>query len=187
MTWRITVPIRSPSRTILIGVSLMVLARTSPGAVVEATPTGFLIEHEVAIQARPEKVYTALIHVERWWAPMHTYSGNSMNLSIDPTPGGCFCEHLGSGGAVEHMRVINVQPNKLLRMSGALGPLQASGLAGSLTWMLVPGPTATTLRLSYSVGGYLKGGADKMAPVVDRVLGEQIQRLKAFVEGRRAS
>lgn len=169
---------------ILLGMGVLTVASTSGAAVVDATSGGFLIEHEVAIQAPPEKVYAALIHVGRWWAPAHTYSGNSMNLSIDARPGGCFCEHLGGGGAVEHMRVINVQPNKLLRMSGALGPLQGSGLAGSLTWMLVPGTTATTLRLSYSVGGYLKGGADKMAPVVDQVLEAQIRRLKQYVEDK---
>jgi hypothetical protein len=68
-------------------------------------------------------------------------------------------------------------------MAGALGPLQASGLAGSLTWKLVDADGATTLQLSYSVGGYMQGGFEKMAPAVDEMLNEQIQRLKAFVEG----
>jgi hypothetical protein len=55
-------------------------------------------------------------------------------------------------------------------------------LAGSLTWKLVEVSGITTLQLSYSVGGYMQGGFEKMAPAVDEVLNEQIQRLKVFVE-----
>jgi hypothetical protein len=80
------------------------------------------------------------------------------------------------------MRIVYIQPNKVVRMAGALGPLQGSGLAGSLTWKLVEASGVTTLQLSYSVGGYMQGGFEKMAPAVDEVLNEQIQRLKVFVE-----
>jgi uncharacterized protein YndB with AHSA1/START domain len=168
----------------VLALILTAAACAAQAAVVDATSGGFLVQHEVAIRATPEKVYAALIQVGRWWGPEHTYSGNSMNLSIDARPGGCFCERLASGGGVEHMRVVNVQPNKTLRLIGALGPLQGSGLAGSLTWTLTPTGTGTTLRLSYSVGGYMQGGLDKIAPAVDQVLGDQIQRLRRLVEGK---
>jgi hypothetical protein len=117
-----------------------------------------------------------------WWNPEHTYSGDSRNLSIDARPGGCFCERLGDGGGVEHMRVIYVAPRETLRMSGALGPLQSSALAGSLTWRLTSAPPGTNVELSYRVGGFIEGGFEKIAPAVGAVLGEQLQRLKMFIE-----
>ena len=69
-----------------------------------------------------------------------------------------------------------------LRLSGALGPLQAHGTAGSLMWKLTPTADGTTVLLTYSVGGFIDGGFEKIAGAVDNVLGEQFRRLKLFVE-----
>lgn len=152
-------------------------------AVVQVTPNGFLIKHEVNVSAPPTKVYDVLVgKVSSWWNSEHTYSGDSKNLSIDARPGGCFCEQLPNGGGVEHMRVIYVQPGTLIRLSGALGPMQGSGLAGILTWKMVSFNGGTKLGLIYSVGGFLEGGFEKIAPAANGMLGEQVQRLKAFVE-----
>jgi uncharacterized protein YndB with AHSA1/START domain len=157
------------------------LASVSAGAV-EISVNGFLVRHEMTIAAPPEKVYDALTaQVGAWWNGQHTYSGDSRNLSLDLRPGGCFCERLANGG-VEHMRVVQWRRNQLLRMSGGLGPLQGSGVAGSMTWLLSPADNATRLELTYSVGGYMAGGFDSIAPAVERVTGEQAARLKRFVE-----
>ena len=151
--------------------------------VVETTSSGFLVRQEATIDAPPDKVYRALAgEVGRWWNPEHTYSGDAANLSIDARPGGCFCEKLPDGGGVEHLTVAYVAPNKTLRLRGALGPLQGHGLEGSLTWGLAPAGGATKLVLTYSVGGYMQGGFDKMAPAVSFVLAEQVGRLKSYVE-----
>jgi len=80
------------------------------------------------------------------------------------------------------MTVVNLQPFKLVRLTGALGPLQGSGLTGSLTWTLASAGDGTKLEMTYSVGGYMEGGFDTIAPAVDEVLGGQLKRLKAFVE-----
>ena len=82
------------------------------------------------------------------------------------------------------MRVIFVAPGEMLRMSGALGPLQASGLAGSLTWALKAAPNGTAVELSYSVGGFFPGGFEKIAPAVNAVLEEQLRRFKLFCRDR---
>jgi len=110
------------------------------------------------------------------------YSHDAKNLSIDPRPGGCFCEKLPNGGGIEHLRVVYVAPPQIVRFLGALGPLQASGVAGSMTWKLTGGPGATRLELSYSVGGFIDGGFEKIAPAVEAMLHEQLDRLKLFVE-----
>jgi hypothetical protein len=152
-------------------------------ATVEVAPTGFVVRHVFAVAAAPARVYDAAIsQVSQWWNPEHTYSGESRNLSIDPRPGGCFCERLGGAGGVEHMRVVYLAPAQMIRMSGGLGPLQSSGVAGALTWAFSPAGPGTRMELTYSVGGFFPGGFEKIAPGVEAMLGEQALRLKRVVE-----
>ena len=149
----------------------------------EIGPNGFLVKFDVSISAPPAKVYDALVaHVGSWWNPEHTYSHDAKNLSIDPRPEGCFCEKLPNGGGIEHLRVVYVAPPQIIRFSGALGPLQTSGVVGSMTWKLTGAADTTRLELSYGVGGFIPGGFDKMAPAVEAMLREQFDRLKLFVE-----
>lgn len=167
----------------LLALALLAAAAAAHADVVEVTANGFAVRQQVTIDAPADKIYRSLTgEVGRWWNPEHTYSGDAANLSIDARPGGCFCEKLANGGGVEHMRVAYVSPNQLLRLRGALGPLQGSGLEGSMAWSLAPAGSSTRLDLTYSVGGYMQGGFEKMAPAVNFVLGEQATRLKRFVE-----
>jgi uncharacterized protein YndB with AHSA1/START domain len=156
----------------------LLLIPTAGQSTPKITATGFLVKLEASIKAPPTKVYDALVgQVGSWWNPEHTYSGDAKNLSVDAGPGGCFCEKLPNGGGIEHARVIYVAPREVLRLSGALGPLQSSGIAGTLTWKFSSGPDNTRVELSYSVGGF-----EKMAPLVESVLNDQLNRLKLFVE-----
>lgn len=169
-------------RTLLSGIVLCAVGVAS-AEVANVSASGFAVKHEAAIKATPERVYSALTgEIGLWWNPDHTYSHDSKNLSIEARPGGCFCEKLPNGGGVQHMTVVFVSPGNVLRMTGTVGPLQASGLAGSMTWKLTEAAGATRLELAYSVGGYMQGGFEKIAPAVDAVLSEQLTRLKAYVE-----
>jgi uncharacterized protein YndB with AHSA1/START domain len=151
--------------------------------VANSSPQGFLLKNEVTITAVPDSVFDAVVnYIDSWWDPAHTYSGDSGNLTLEVEVGGCFCEELPYGGGVRHMEVVYISPGKLLRMRGALGPLQASGLAGSMTWSFREEEDSTKLLLSYNVGGYFEGDIEQLAPVVDSVLRGQLLRLKAFVE-----
>ncbi|MBZ5553759.1 MAG: SRPBCC domain-containing protein [Acidobacteriia bacterium] len=170
-------------RLISFSAAVLILGTLAFAEVVNVAPAGFLVRHETTINAPADKVYTALTSgVGSWWSPAHTYSQDSKNLSIDARPGGCFCEKLPNGGGVSHMTVAFASPGHLLRMTGALGPLQESGIAGSMTWSLTSNATTTKVVLSYSVGGYMQGGFEKIAPIVDAVLGEQFNRFKTYVE-----
>ena len=162
---------------------LVMLSGTASQSATQVTPNGFLVKFEVNVNAPAAKVYDALVgQVGSWWDSEHTYSGDAKNLSIDARPGGCFCEKLPNGGGIEHARVIYVAPREVLRLSGALGPLQASGVAGTLTWKLTSGTDNTRIELSYSVGGFIDGGFEKIAPTVESVLRAQLDRLKQFAE-----
>lgn len=162
--------------------ALVALAGSVHAAIAQVSAGGFVRRHEAMVNAPPAKAYDALVQLGSWWSSDHTYSGDAKNMSIEPRAGGCFCERLKDGGSIEHMRVVYAQPARALRMAGGLGPLQAAGVAGSMTWRLTPVESGTKLELSCTVGGFTDGGFDKMAPLVDSVLGEQFQRLKLFIE-----
>ena len=162
---------------------LCLLPVTSNAEVATATPTGFLVKRELAVAAPSAKVFTSLTEIGRWWNPEHTFSGDAHNLTIDLKAGGCFCERLANGGSVRHLEVAFYEPGRVLRMTGALGPLQANGLAGSLTLTVrEAAPGNSVIAMSYSVGGFTVDGLDKMAGPVDFVLGEQLTRLKSLIE-----
>lgn len=158
-------------------------ASSACAGVVQITPNGFLSRNEAIVRVGPAEAYAALLlGLPQWWDPRHTYSGDSRNLSLEARPGGCLCERLPGGGGVAHMRVVNLQPPSLVRLRGALGPLQAQGLTGSLTWAFAPVAGGTQITLSYSVGGYSADGFGALAPAVDAVLAEQLRRLARYAE-----
>jgi hypothetical protein len=154
--------------------------------IVDVSPSGFLMRHEVPVNASPDKAYAAFVsEIGEWWNGDHTYSRSAKNLSIDARPLGCFCEKLANGGGISHMMVVYVQPNNTIRMVGGLGPLQATGVSGSLTMRFIAPPAGTTgskIEMSYSVGGYMQGGYEKIAPVVNSVMVEQLTRLKTYID-----
>lgn len=150
--------------------------------VIDSSPAGFTLARTVTVAATPDAVWNTLRAPSRWWSKDHTWSGDAANLSIDEQTG-CFCEKLPGRGKVEHARLVFVDKNKLLRMTGAFGPLQSMAVTGVMTFELTPdGGKATKVKMTYTSGGYVPGGLDKIATVVDGVLGQQLDGLKAAVE-----
>jgi uncharacterized protein YndB with AHSA1/START domain len=160
------------------------LAAPASAKVVADNAAGFAIEHETVIAASPQRVYAAIGQPSRWWSSAHSWSGKAANLTLDLRAGGCFCERLPGGGGVEHARVVMARPGKLIRMTGALGPLQSEALAATLTWELKPVAGGTDVKLTYVVAGFARTARTALPGAVDGVLGEQLTRLKAFAETR---
>jgi len=165
-------------------ISTLLSAGTNAGAeVIDSGPGGFSVRHQIAIKAPADTVWRMLVsHVGEWWHRDHTYSGSSANLFIEPRALGCFCERLGDEGAVVHMTVTFVNPGKMLRLTGGLGPLGLMGVDGNMTFSLSAGDGLTYVKLDYMVGGYSPDGLASIAPAVNQVLVEQLQRLRHFVE-----
>jgi hypothetical protein len=51
-----------------------------------------------------------------------------------------------------------------------------------MTWQFTAGPAGTRVEMTYTAGGYARGGLEAIAKVVDQVLAMQVQRLKRFIE-----
>lgn len=171
-------------RKVLLLLFLFTLAPLASRAeVADSAANGFTVKIATVIHARPEDVYNRLLHnVGDWWSSDHTYSNDAHNLSIEDKVMGCFCEKFPGGGGVRHMQVILIMPNKLLVMSGALGPLQKFGTTGTITFALLPIHNDTRVEVTYAVGGYLNGGLGTWADPVDKMLTEQVTRFRNYVE-----
>jgi uncharacterized protein YndB with AHSA1/START domain len=165
---------------------ILVAAAADPASaeVKSVAVNGFEVATTATIAAPPDRVYAAFGEVGRWWSPSHTFSKDAANLSLELRAGGCFCERLKDGGAVQHLQVVYAAPGEGLRLRGALGPLQMEGVDGTLSWTFKPAEGGTNVTQGYVVGGYIRSGMEQWAPRVDRVLDEQLQRLKSFVEGK---
>lgn len=158
-------------------------AAPASAEVVKVEGSTFIVEHKLTVAAAPDAVWRSLGEPARWWSKAHSWSGDSANFSMAMRPGECFCEAPPEGGGAEHARVVYVAPNKLLRLSGALGPLQQGAVAGTLSFELTGEGAVTALVVRYVVSGYSGMDAAKLAPLVDRVIGEQAVGLKRAAEG----
>ncbi len=64
-------------------------------------------------------------------------------------------------------------------MTGALGPLQSDAVTGVLTMTVEASGSGSKITWDYVVGGYSRTPFAQLAPLVDRVVGEQLARLAA--------
>lgn len=177
-TRRLSVPVTA----LLVAAGIGQISHEAAAEVTAVGSEGFEVREQIHVSAAPAAVYAALITPARWWDSQHTYSGNAANLALDAKAGGCWCERLADGGSVLHLIVVYAAPGKGLRLRGGLGPLQAMGIEGALSFSLKGGNDATDLTVTYAVGGYAKEGFDNLSKAVDGVLGEQVARLHRLIE-----
>lgn len=161
-----------------------VLGAPAPAEVVSASANGFEVRHVVSTVIPQPATFEAFGQVAQWWSKDHTYSGDPANLSLSLGTGGCFCERLPGGGGVEHMRVAYFAPGERLVLTGSLGPLLYEATAGVMDVKVERIAGGSRLVLDYRVAGFANGGADRLAPLVDQMLGEQMARLRKFAAAR---
>lgn len=164
---------------------LVLVAAPASAEVVNASSNGFEVRETVPLVVPAEAAFQAFRELPSWWDPEHTYSGNSANLRLDLTPGGCFCERIPkTGGGVEHMRVAYVEPGKHVVLTGSLGPLLYEATTGVMDVQIKSIAGGSQLVLDYKVAGFANGSGAKLAPAVDAVLAEQVKRLRTYAAGR---
>lgn len=162
-------------------------AMPATAKVIDQSEIGFTVAHTANVAATPEDVWKMLRMPQKWWSKAHSWSGNAENFWLDAQAGGCFCEKFpGDGdkfGSVQHARIIFAKPGEMMRLSGALGPLQGEALTGTLTILIKETPTGSMIRFDYVVGGYMRFKVGEIAPAVDGVIGEQLIGLAKALGG----
>jgi len=166
-------------------IALLSVAAPAHAEIKQTWAAGFQLENRAVIAASPDKVWAALGQIGEWWNAEHSYSGDGANMTMPLTPGGCFCEALpgrGAGGGVKHGEVVMVMPGEVLRIDAPLGPLQGEGVAAALTFTLkATANGGTEVVETFNVGG-ARPEIVGYAAGIDGVVGEQLGRLKRYVE-----
>lgn len=161
-------------------------AAPAQAEVLQSSEAGFVVREVVEVPADNWATWAALIAPAKWWSSDHTWSGKAENLYIDSQATGCFCELMPvpagapdgtRRGSVEHMHIIQSVPGKILRMKGALGPLQSEAAEAVLTVTLKTTPKGTRILWEYVVGGFMRQKPDVMTKAVDGMMSAQIASL----------
>lgn len=154
----------------------------------KVSENGFAMSHVVRVTTSPEESWNMIMTPSKWWSAEHSWTGDANNYYLDSQAGGCFCELIpekktgdneqaGLRGSVQHMRIIFADKGRLLRMSGALGPMQGEAIIGTLTIVLKPIAGGTEIKFEYVVGGFARFSIPDLAPIADKVIVEQASRL----------
>lgn len=173
-----------PACAALACTALALASLGSRADVTSVSSTGFVSSFRRDVQATPAQAYEAVGKLPQWWNVAHSYSGKAANIRMALRAGDCFCEDW-DGNSIEHARVLLVMRNSLVRLQGSLGPLQELGVNGVLTMSTGQAEGRTFVRMVYRVSGAPETGLEKLAPVVDRVMGEQFARWASFTEQSR--
>ncbi len=157
---------------------------TSPAsaAVKEASPDHMVVANSVEVHADAKTTFHALGEIGHWWSSEHTYSRDAKNLTLELKAGGCLCEQWADGSVV-HGTVLVAMAPQMLRLNAPLGPLQAMGVNAILTFSLTSAGQGTKVDVTLVVNGASTSGLDKLAPIVDGVIGAQVARLGQYVDG----
>ena len=166
-------------RVILLGCALFLSAPAS-AEVVSASDNGFEIQHSVNLVVPQAQTFAAFGRIGEWWGKDHTYSGDSARMTLQMRHGGCWCETLEGGGGIEHMRVTFLKPGEQVVFTGSLGPLLYEATAGVMHVKVDPIAGGSKITMNYRAAGFANGGGAKLAPLVDKVLADQMKRVRAY-------
>ena len=152
---------------------ILLLSAATPAAaeVVSADAHGFEVASSVSLAVPVPRAYAAFSRIG---------ACKATNMSLALQPGGCFCEAIPGGGGVEHMRVAMVQPGKRIVLTGGLGPLLYEGTSSVMDVKFEAAAGGSKVTMSYRAAGFARGNGDKMAPLVDAVLAEQMKGFAAY-------
>lgn len=176
------------ARLAVVATSLIAAVSAPASAeVTQVDENGFVTRTTAVVEADAKQVWLALISPAKWWNSAHTWSGDAANMSLRPQAGGCMCERIPEDpdseevtleGSVEHMRVIQAFPEKVLRMRGGLGPLQSEPATGVLTIAIGADENGgTRIVWEYVVGGHMRYKKSAIAKAVDGVMIQQLDGL----------
>lgn len=158
---------------------------TSPvsAEIVSRSENAFTLKFEGPTRLGPAGVADAFSEVDLWWDPVHSYTGDAANLSLDLAPGGCWCEAMPDGVLFDHGRVVSAVYGEI-RLHAPFGPLRDMATRADLivTWPLVDGVVTPTW--TFIVEG---PGVGALAEPVDGVIGGGFARWIAHMDAHAAA
>ena len=164
----------------MLGAAALLAAGSASAEVVEQRDDGFTLRFEAPLTGELDHAWATVGRIGEWWEDSHTYSGDASNLTLDLSPGGCWCETLPgeTPGAVKHGEAVLIWPGRTARFFAALGPLQATAPSAVLTMTWPEGEDgARKIVWTYVVEGR---GMGQLATVVDGVIGTQFRNYAAL-------
>ena len=165
---------------VLVLSAAMVWATPASAEVDSAGPHGFEISHSINLDVPREQAFAAFSQVRNWSTTPQTYSGEASPLSAELCQRRLIGERLDGGGGVEHLRVAYLQPGERVVLTGSLGPLLYEATSGVMDVKVEKIAGGSRISMNYRAAGFANGGAEKMAPLVDQVLVEQMKRLRTY-------
>ncbi|NWH08980.1 MAG: ATPase [Alphaproteobacteria bacterium] len=169
--------------SIAMAAALTLAAAGAEAKITAQSQSGFSVAYEGTVPLSPAEAYVQFLDIGAWWSDDHTFSGKAENFTLEPVPGGCWCETLPHGGFVRHMDVIHAEPGSLIVLEGGLGPLHFMGVTGTMMATFTPEGAGTKITLTYSAGGFDPDGFAKWPAAVDGVIGAQFKRYLARTKG----
>jgi len=161
-----------------LAVAILFIAAPAHAEIVSRSADGFTLTYSTTAQIDPGDIPRALQALPDWWDSAHTYSGDASNLSLDLTPGGCWCERLTDNPAFDHARTVSVTDARIV-FDAPFGPLRGKATQADLTvtWPGANGGRAPTW--TFVVQG---PGLGAMADVVDGVMRGAFARWVLYLE-----
>ena len=154
------------------------LSGTAAAEVVSSGPGHYHLAHEANSDLDPDALWARLIKPSAWWDPEHTYSGDSNNLKLKARAGGLWQESW-DGGSVAHGHVLGAIEGKELVLDAPFGPLQK--MAVQTVWVITIEPAGNGSKVTFTeqANGAAESNLDQLAPAVDFVKQNAIERLVA--------
>jgi hypothetical protein len=155
-----------------LALALASAASTADAEVVARSENGFTLRFSSTAAIDPANIPRSMTELPLWWDGAHSYTGEAANLSLDLTPGGCWCEKMPDGTDFDHGRTVSVAADRML-FAAPFGPLRGKTTRSDLemTWAEVNG--GRELVWVMTVEG---AGVGAMADAVDFVMGAGFQR-----------
>lgn len=165
-------------KALIAAAALALVAAPAAAEIVSRSENAFTLRYAIGAEIDPGDIPGAMEDVGQWWDDAHTYSGDAKNITVDLTPGGCWCEKLEDGTDFDHGRTVSVAPDRIV-FEAPFGPLRGKTTKAELavTW---PGvnrgwePTWT-----FTVEG---PGVGAMADAVDGVMQAGYRRWLHYLE-----
>ena len=159
-------------KIVLLAAAMMTFAAPASAEVVARTADSFTLRFQSGMETTPEDMIETVSDLPEWWDKAHTYTGDNGNLSLDFTPGGCWCETMADGAEFQHAHVVSITDDTVV-FNAPLGPLNGKATKADLTFHIGGDGPGWVVSVDFVVEG---AGVGAMADGVNGVMGQAFGR-----------